>query len=78
MAKKKEAPNRTNVLERLDHHEKILHLVIDRLNENIDPELKMFAGAIQKNKEDIEGIVGWLARGWWNRTWDRLTRRKEW
>jgi len=70
MTKKKEGPR--NAVERLEHHEKILALLIDRINENVDPELKMLAGAIQQNKEDIAGIVEWIDRGPFGRTWDRI------
>ena len=32
----------------------------------------MLAGAIQQNKEDIAGIVEWIDRGPFGRTWDRI------
>ena len=67
MTKKKEGPR--NAVERLEHHEKILALLIDRINENVDPELKMLAGAIQQNKEDIAGIVEWIDMGVFGRLW---------
>ena len=51
---------RKSLLQRVDHHEKILALIADRLNNNVDPELKMLAGAIQTNKDDISGIIDWM------------------
>jgi hypothetical protein len=52
--------HRKSLIQRVDHHEKILALLADRLNNNVNPELKMLAGAIQKNKDDIGGIVDWM------------------
>ena len=69
---KNNTEHRKSLIQRVDHHEKIIGLLADRLNNNVDPELKMLAGAIQKNKTELERLNTWLDRSWWQRMKDRL------
>jgi hypothetical protein len=71
MKKKKEEGPR-NAADRLDHHEKILGLLADRLNNEVIPLLRRNEKAIEKNRQAIESIVEWIDRGVWGRMWDWL------
>jgi len=64
---KNNTENRKSLIQRVDHLEKIIGLLADRLNNNVDPELKLLAGAIQKNKEDIEKLDSWVHLNWYAR-----------
>jgi len=61
--------HRKTLIQRVDHHEKILALIADLLDNQVDPELKMLAGAIQQNKDDIANIVEWIDMGVFGRLW---------
>ena len=59
--------HRKSLLQRVDHHEKLMALIADRLNHQVDPEFKMLAGAIQKNKEDIDILRTFITRSRWDK-----------
>jgi hypothetical protein len=66
MAKKEEG-NR-NAADRLGHHEKIMHLIIDKA--------KVCDRRLDKIESDLEGVIEWIDRGAWGRMWDRI--KKTW
>ena len=68
MAKKREGSR--NAAERLDHHEKILGLIADRLNNDIVPRL-------DRNEKDIKLIVEGTDTAW-SRLWGLLKAGLPW
>jgi hypothetical protein len=69
MAKKNgEGPR--NALDRLGHHEKIMHLIIDKE--------KIHERRLDKIESDLEGVVEWIDRGAWGRMWDRTKEAVPW
>lgn len=77
---KREAPDRRNVVERLDEHERLLALIIDKINEDIAPSLDRLAKHVHttvakevvRNSACIEVLNEWVERGAWGRLWDRM------
>jgi hypothetical protein len=78
MAKKKEGfrPSRNPLLERVDEHEKILALVIDKLNQIDNPQDP--TSRIPHLYSDVEGIQEWIDRGWFGRQKDRFDELDLW
>lgn len=69
---KREAPDRRNVVERLDEHERLLALIIDKINEDIAPFHTTVAKEVVRNSACIEVLNEWVERGAWGRLWDRM------
>lgn len=62
------AASRKPAIDRLDHHEKILHLLIDRVNQ-IDGDS---TAKLPQLREDLDGVIEWLDMGWHGRLWYKI------
>lgn len=58
---------------RLNHHEKILHLVVDRLNIH-DRRLDQLTTKANLLSVDLDGVVEWIDMGTWGRFKERVSQ----